>query len=59
MLAHRMHKLVIPLPIPGRTGAAMRRGEGTSPGHAVGRVTWDAWLTRRYAPTAVSSEVYP
>jgi uncharacterized protein YbjT (DUF2867 family) len=59
MLARRMHKLAIPLPIPGRVGAAMRRGEGTSPRHAVGRVTWDAWLTRRYAPAAVSSEVYP
>jgi uncharacterized protein YbjT (DUF2867 family) len=59
MLAQRMHKLVIPLPIPGRAGAALRRGEGTSPRQAVGRVTWDAWLTRRYAPAAVSSEVYP
>jgi uncharacterized protein YbjT (DUF2867 family) len=59
MLAQRMHKVVIPLPLLGRVGAAMRRGEGASPRHPVGRVTWEAWLTRRYGPAAVSSEVYP
>jgi uncharacterized protein YbjT (DUF2867 family) len=59
MLAQRMRKPVIPLPFPGRMGAAMRRGEGTSPRHAVGRLTWDAWLRRRYGAPAVSAEVYP
>jgi uncharacterized protein YbjT (DUF2867 family) len=59
LLAQRMQKLVIPLPLPGKVGRALRRGEGTAPRHPVGRLTWEAWLARRYGLGAVSSEVYP
>jgi uncharacterized protein YbjT (DUF2867 family) len=35
---------VLALPVPGAAAAALRRGEGTAPAHAVGRITWEAWL---------------
>lgn len=49
MSAQGMHKPMLRLPIPGRAAAALRRGEGTAPAGAVGRVTWTAWLRERYA----------
>jgi uncharacterized protein YbjT (DUF2867 family) len=35
---------VLALPVPGAAAAALRRGDGTAPAHATGRVTWEAWL---------------
>jgi uncharacterized protein YbjT (DUF2867 family) len=36
------------LPGPGAAAAALRRGDGTAPGGAAGRVTWAAWLRTAY-----------
>jgi uncharacterized protein YbjT (DUF2867 family) len=40
---------VLALPVPGAAAAALRRGEGTTPAHAAGRLTWEAWLRARPA----------
>ncbi|MBD0319316.1 MAG: NAD(P)H-binding protein, partial [Gemmatimonadetes bacterium] len=39
--ARGIRKPVIHLPLPGAMAAALRRGDGTAPEHAVGRVTWE------------------
>jgi hypothetical protein len=54
-----MRKFVLPLPIPGRAAAALRRGEGTSPANARGRVRWSEWVRAKYGGRQVSAEVYP
>ncbi len=41
--------LVLPLPLPGRTASGFRRGYNCTPGHADGRITWEEWLSQRYA----------
>ena len=48
MSAQSVSKPMLRVPIPGRAAAALRRGEGTAPDRAVGRVTWTAWLRERY-----------
>jgi uncharacterized protein YbjT (DUF2867 family) len=42
---------VFALPVPGAAAAALRRGDGTAPAHAVGRITWEAWLRAQPAET--------
>ena len=46
--ARGIRKPVIHLPLPGVLAAALRRGDGTAPEHAVGRMTWEEWLRERY-----------
>ena len=55
MTAHGRRKPVLRLPIPGRAAAALRRGDGTCPGHAVGTVSWAAWLQRNVRGQAASA----
>lgn len=56
LAAQHRRAIVIPIPLPGRLAAAMRDGEATAPAHAVGQLTWDAWLQQRYggAPPSLS-----
>ena len=54
MHARGMRKPMLPLPIPGRVAAALRRGDGTTPAHAVGTTTWEAWLRRHHGSLAES-----
>ena len=54
MTARGMRKPMLRLPLPGRVAAALRRGDGTAPAHAVGTITWDSWLERRYGSLAES-----
>ncbi|MFN2564619.1 MAG: SDR family oxidoreductase [Gemmatimonadaceae bacterium] len=49
LTAQRRRKLVLNLPLPGRTAGAFRRGGATAPGRAVGRLTWGAWVRAKYA----------
>lgn len=44
-----LRRPIIRVPIPGKTMAAFRAGHATCPDHRVGTVTWEAWLTERYA----------
>lgn len=45
------HKLVLPVPLPGKLAAALRAGGLTTPEHAVGRVTFEEFLARGRART--------
>jgi uncharacterized protein YbjT (DUF2867 family) len=47
--ARGSHKLVLPVPIPGKLSAAIRHGLITSPNARVGTMTWAQWLHRRYS----------
>jgi hypothetical protein len=40
-------RVLVPLWLPGGTGAGFRRGDHLAPDHAVGRVTFEAFLHRR------------
>ena len=40
---------IVRVPVPGKTMAAFRTGHATCPDHRVGTVTWEEWLTERYA----------
>ncbi|MFE9566379.1 SDR family oxidoreductase [Streptomyces sp. NPDC006487] len=42
-------RAVLPVRIPGRIGAAWRAGHLTTPGHALGRRTWEEYLAKRVA----------
>jgi len=41
--------LVLPLPLIGQTAAGFRDGYNCTPEHAEGRITWEEWLSQRYA----------
>ena len=46
--ARGLRKPILHLPLPGALAAALRRGDGTAPARAVGRVTWAEWLREKY-----------
>jgi uncharacterized protein YbjT (DUF2867 family) len=48
LAAQGRRKLVLNLPVPGRTGEAFRTGGATAPDRAVGRLTWGAWVRAKY-----------
>jgi len=50
LMAHRMHRLIIPLPVIGRQAHAFKNGYNTCPANRQGRVTWAAWLAGTVAP---------
>jgi uncharacterized protein YbjT (DUF2867 family) len=41
------HRLILPVGLPGRAGRALRDGANLTPGHAVGRRTWEEFLSAR------------
>lgn len=43
------HRVVLPVRVPGKIGAAWRAGHLTAPGHALGRRTWEQYLAERVA----------
>lgn len=54
--ARGSHKLVLPLPLPGKFSAAVRKGLITSPNARVGKLTWAQWLQRRYGHARQTGE---
>jgi uncharacterized protein YbjT (DUF2867 family) len=45
--ARRMHRLFVPVPIPGNAARAIRAGANLAPDRAVGRRTWEDFLAAR------------
>lgn len=43
-----LRRMVLPLPIPGRLGAAFRAGHNTAPDSPGGKITWTEWLRETY-----------
>ena len=54
--ARGIHKLVLPLPIPGKFAAALRHGIITAPDARVGKLTWAQWCRRRYSHARQTGE---
>lgn len=54
--ARGSHKLVLPLPIPGKFSAAFRKGLLTSPNARVGKLTWAQWCRSRYSQARHTGE---
>jgi uncharacterized protein YbjT (DUF2867 family) len=51
-----MHRVIIPIFLPGKMARALRQGGNTCPEQATGTVTWEAWLQQHYVqPTGLAS----
>ena len=46
--AAKKRRLVLRVPVPGKTGAFLRADSLCTPDHAVGTLTFDQWLRERY-----------
>lgn len=49
LAARGRHRLLVRVPLPGRVAAAFRRGALTRPERTYGHITWESWLSERYA----------
>jgi uncharacterized protein YbjT (DUF2867 family) len=46
------HRAVLPVRLPGKAAKAFRDGLHLAPGHAVGKITWEEFLARRFPEMA-------
>src|SRR5258708_4039511 len=51
--ARGKHRLIMPMRLPGKAARAVRAGANLSPNGAVGRGTWEDFLTERVGPAAI------
>jgi hypothetical protein len=49
--ATAQRRVMLPVWLPGAAAKAIRKGAALSPGRAVGRQTWEAFLEARRTPT--------
>lgn len=49
LAAQQKHKLIVPLPIPGKIAAGYRQGLNTIPANPYGRLMWREWVQQKYA----------
>jgi uncharacterized protein YbjT (DUF2867 family) len=49
LAASGKHRLLVPLPLPGKAAAALRSGANLAPDRATGRRTWEQFLAERAA----------
>jgi hypothetical protein len=52
--ARGKHRPIMPMRLPGKAARAVRAGANLSPNQAVGRVTWEAFLTERVGSAGIS-----
>ncbi len=43
---HGMHRVILPIFLPGKMARALRQGGNTCPQQATGTISWEAWLQR-------------
>ena len=48
LAVRQLRRWMLPMPLPGKIGAAYRSGRNTIPEQPYGQLTWDHWLQRRY-----------
>lgn len=48
------HRPIMPMRLPGKAASAVRAGANLSPNQAVGRVTWETFLTERVGSAGIS-----
>lgn len=53
--ATHTHRLIVPLPLPGRAARAFRDGANLAPDRAVGRRTWEEFLAARLSAAAAGA----
>jgi uncharacterized protein YbjT (DUF2867 family) len=54
-----MHRVIVPLHLPGKAANGFRRGYHTCPENRLGRVTWREWVERKYARPSTSQAQSP
>ncbi len=52
--ARGMHRLIVPVPFPGKAARAIRAGANLAPDRAVGRRTWEKFLAERVSSSTDS-----
>jgi uncharacterized protein YbjT (DUF2867 family) len=57
--AHREHRLLVPLPLPGKAARAVRAGANLSREGTVGRRTWEDFLAERVSVSSQSRSSLP
>jgi uncharacterized protein YbjT (DUF2867 family) len=50
--ARRKHRLIVPVPLPGKAARAVRAGATLSPERPLGRRTWEEFLAERLGPSS-------
>lgn len=55
--ARGKHRLIVPVPFPGKAARAFRAGANLAPERAVGRRTWEEFLVARFGSQPGSSQV--
>jgi uncharacterized protein YbjT (DUF2867 family) len=55
--ARGKHRLIMPMRLPGKAARAVRAGANLSPNRAVGRVTWEDFLSERVGSAAISKSI--
>lgn len=55
--ARGKHRPIMPIRLPGKAARAVRAGANLSPNRAVGRVTWEDFLTMRVGSAAISKTI--
>jgi uncharacterized protein YbjT (DUF2867 family) len=55
LAARGQWRRIVPLPLPGAFGAAVRQGRLTCPDRRYGSITWAEWLSRTYAAPVVAA----
>lgn len=48
LMLRQMHRLILPISLPGKSAHALRQGYTTCPERAVGKITWAQWVRQKY-----------
>lgn len=52
LMLRKMHRLMLPVYLPGKSAHALRRGDMTCPERAIGKITWAQWVEQKYGGRA-------
>ena len=55
LAARNEHKRILKMPLPGKTGRAIRQGKLTCPDEKRGTITWAQWIRETYAQPVVAN----
>lgn len=48
LMLRKMHRLILPISLPGKSAHAFRQGYTTCPERAIGKITWAQWVGQKY-----------
>jgi uncharacterized protein YbjT (DUF2867 family) len=48
LMLRKMHRIILPVSLPGKSARAFRQGDTTCPERAEGKITWAQWVMQKY-----------